>query len=289
MAVDSHLNDPKSGALLTCESMGELLSAFQDGELGVDQRRAVEGHLATCADCRAALDDHQRIGRMLRLTELRAVPAGLAGRIGAGLDMVDREGLAEALSTEAKSATAKSATAKVVPMTRRFGWPRMGSFAGYAAAAVAACVVSVAATWTLTASVYQSNAIERDVLNAHIRSLLQDSPVQVASSDQHTVRPWFAGRADFAPAVKDLATDGFPLVGGRLDYVADRRSGVLVYKRRLHVINVFMWPTNGAGESAPRMTARNGYNLLSWTRNNVSYSAVSDVNGDELRLLQGLL
>jgi anti-sigma factor RsiW len=266
---------------MTCENLAGMLSAYQDDELGVEQRRAVEAHLSACADCRAALEDHQRIGRMLRLTERGAVPAGLAARIGAGLDAVDREA----------RVMAPGVAAPVVPMTRgrRFGWPAMGGYAGHMTAAAAACVVSVGATWALMASVDHSSTIERDVLNAHIRSLLQDSPVQVASSDQHTVRPWFAGRADFAPPVKDLAAEGFPLVGGRLDYVAERRSGVLVYKRRLHVINVFMWPARGAGDSAPRLTARNGYNLLSWTRNDVAYAAVSDVNADELRVLQGIL
>jgi anti-sigma factor RsiW len=281
MPSDSTSSDPKSGAPLTCESLSEILSAYQDGELGVDQRRAVEAHLSTCGDCRAALEDQQRIGRMLRLTERGAVPADLAARIGAGLNTLDREA----------RLMAPGAAAQVVPMThaRRFGWLATGAYASHLAAAAAACVISVGATWALMTSVNQQSAIEHDLLNAHIRSLLQDSPVQVASSNQHTVRPWFAGRADFAPPVKDLAADGFPLVGGRLDYVADRRSGVLVYKRRLHVINVFMWPTSAAGESVPRLTARNGYNLLSWTRNNVSYAAVSDVNADDLRALQMLL
>jgi anti-sigma factor RsiW len=268
MPSDTNSNDPKSATPMTCESTGDMLSAFQDGELGAEQRRAVSAHLATCSDCRAVLADHQRIGRMLRQTERGAAPAGLEART-----------------------TISGDAARAVPMThsRRFGRPTMGASAGHMAAAAAACIVSVGATWALMTSANQAAVIERDLLNAHIRSLLQDSPVQVASSDQHTVRPWFAGRADFAPAVKDLATDGFPLVGGRLDYVADRRSGVLVYKRRLHVINVFMWPTSGAGESATRLASRNGYNLLSWTRGNVAYSAVSDLNPDELRMLQGLL
>jgi anti-sigma factor RsiW len=280
-------SDPKQpapGAPLTCAQISDVLSAYQDGELGAELQRGVEAHLATCADCLAVLQDQQRIGRLLRLTERGAVPAGLAERIGAGLDMADGEA-----RTLAPGADAKNTAASVIPIAQRFARPRLGGFAGQLAAAAAACVVSVGLTWALMSSANQTGAIERDLLNAHIRSLLQDSPVQVASSDQHTVRPWFAGRADFAPAVKDLAADGFPLVGGRLDYVADRRSGVLVYKRRLHVINVFMWPASGAGESAPRMTARNGYSLLSWTRNNVSFAAVSDVNADELKVLQGLL
>ena len=158
------------------------------------------------------------------------------------------------------------------------------------AALAACCVLSVLATWWVMTSASQGiDRIARDVAAAHIRSLLQDSPVQVASSDQHTVRPWFAGRADFAPDVKDLAQDGFPLIGGRLDYIAERRVAAAVYKRRLHVINVFMWPSTATADSAPQIDTRNGYNLLSWSRNGVAYWAASDLNADELRQLQRLL
>jgi anti-sigma factor RsiW len=114
-------------------------------------------------------------------------------------------------------------------------------------------------------------------------------PILSAMTRSIRVWPWFAGRADFAPAVKDLATEGFPLVGGRLDDIADRRAGVLVYKRRLHVINVFMWPDGAVGAEPARAASRNGYNLLSWSRNGVVYAAVSDLNADELGLLQALL
>jgi len=111
----------------------------------------------------------------------------------------------------------------------------------------------------------------------------------VASSDAHTVKPWFAGRIDFSPEVKDLAADGFPLLGGRLDFVGGRRVGAVVYKRRLHTINVFMWPSAGPGDAAPRLVARNGYNLLAWSRGGVDYWAVSDLSAGDLRQLQNLL
>src|SRR6476469_7321517 len=127
-------------------------------------------------------------------------------------------------------------------------------------------MLSVLVTWVAVTSMDRANGLQQEIVTAHIRSLLQDSPIQVASSDAHTVKPWFAGRIDFSPEVKDLAADGFPLLGGRLDFVGGRRVGAVVYKRRLHTINVFMWPSAGPGDAAPRLVVRNGYNLLAWSR-----------------------
>src|SRR6185437_9388854 len=127
------------------------------------------------------------------------------------------------------------------------------------------------------------------ILTAHVRSLLQDSPIQVASSDAHTVKPWFTGRVDFAPEVKDLTAEGFPLLGARLDYVHGRRVGALVYRRRLHTVNVFMWGAPGTEDTAPTLATKNGYNLLVWSKGGVTYWAVSDVDARELQRLYSLL
>ena len=131
--------------------------------------------------------------------------------------------------------------------------------------------------------------LDGDIVSAHVRSLLQESPIQIASSDSHTVKPWFNGRIDFAPDFKDLAAEGFPLLGGRLDYIGERRVGAIVYRRRLHVVNVFMWPAPTAEAKPPRMETAKGYNLLSWSRNGVTYWAVSDLNSGELSQLQSLM
>ena len=130
---------------------------------------------------------------------------------------------------------------------------------------------------------------ENDIVSAHIRSLLQDSPIQIASSDSHTVKPSFNGRIDFAPDVKDLTAEGFPLAGGRLDYIADRRVGAIVYRRRIHVVNVFMWPAANAESRPPQFETVKGYNLMSWSRSGVTYWAISDLNAGELRQLQSLM
>ena len=158
----------------------------------------------------------------------------------------------------------------------------------HAAVLAIACLLTAFATWWAATSSDQAALVERDVLAAHVRALLQDSPIQVASSDAHTVKPWFAGRIDFSPEVKDLAADGFPLLGGRLDYVGGRRVGAVVYKRRLHTISVFMWPTAKPDAPAQAMT-RNGYNLVSWNRHGLTYWAVSDLNAGDLAQLVGLL
>ena len=141
----------------------------------------------------------------------------------------------------------------------------------------------------MTLSSARDAGLEREVVAAHVRSLLQERSIQIASSDSHTVKPWFAGRVDFAPAVKDLTAQGFPLSGGRLDVIGDHRVAVLVYMRRQHAINVFMWPATGLEDAGPKLVVLLGYNVLTWTAGGLGYWAVSDLNAAELKELQKLL
>lgn len=262
---------------MQCERARELLSPYVDGELSAEERRAVAAHIQGCRVCEAQVADFHRVGRTLAETGREPMPKALALRLRANL-----------------AREAEKAASEVVEPVAVFPAPRRRLRASpallrQAAVIAAACVLSALATWWILGTVGAASHLEQDVLAAHMRSLLQDSPIQVASSDTHTVKPWFAGRVDFAPDVKDLAADGFPLIGGRLDYVGGRRVGAVVYKRRLHVINVFMWPSSSAGDIGPRLTTRNGYNLITWTRGGVSYWAVSDLNAGDLMQLQGLL
>jgi anti-sigma factor RsiW len=158
-----------------------------------------------------------------------------------------------------------------------------------AAALVIVAGLSSLVSWQLGESRARHNMLERDVVSAHARSLLQESPVQVASSQSHTVKPWFNGRIEFAPSVKDLTDKGFPLVGGRVDVVGGQRVATLVYKRRLHVINVFIWPAADSTSPGTTRAAVQGYNTVSWTVGGLTYWAISDLNARELAELQGLL
>jgi anti-sigma factor RsiW len=261
---------------MQCERARELLSPYLDGELSAEERRAVAAHVEGCRFCSAQVDDFRRIGRTLAEAGREPAPAGLALRVRATLARESEGEGGRVVSSLPKPARGR-------PSSVLRGLMRQ------AAVIAAACVLSALATWWLVGTTSEAARLEQDVLAAHVRSLLQDSPIQVASSDAHTVKPWFAGRIDFSPDVKDLAADGFPLLGGRLDYVDGRRVGAVVYKRRLHIINVFMWPSTRPGDAAPRLVARNGYNLLAWGRGGVTYWAVSDLSAGDLRQLQNLL
>jgi anti-sigma factor RsiW len=136
-----------------------------------------------------------------------------------------------------------------------------------------------------------ADVVAREVLTSHLRSLMPGHLMDVVSTDQHTVKPWFDGRIDFSPPVNDFAADGFRLVGGRLDYLAGRPVAALVYQRRKHIVNVFVWPAADGSQSAVESTAHDGYNLLHWRRGGMNYWMASDLNaqemGDFARLLRG--
>jgi anti-sigma factor RsiW len=260
---------------MQCERVRELVSPYLDGELSGEERRVLAAHLGECRDCSVQLSDFHRASKTLAEAGREPAPEALAARV--------RANLARAAHADPTPTTA------LIPKLPRVGASARRGLLRQAAVIAAACVLSAVATWLATSTLGQQHRLEQDVLAAHMRSLLQDSPIQVASSDAHTVKPWFAGRVDFSPEVKDLASEGFPLVGGRLDYVDGRRVGAVVYKRRLHIINVFMWPSASTGDAAPRCITHNGYNLLTWSRGGVDYWAVSDLNAGDLVQLQALL
>jgi anti-sigma factor RsiW len=224
-----------------------LLQADFDGELDAAQSAALAAHRASCPSCQQAAADLAALRARLK-TEATYHRAP--------------ERLRRALAARAAPETAKPAAP----------WRRMAaSFA--AGAALAASVALFLAP--------QPPGLADDVTAAHLRSLQPGHLEDVLSTDQHTVKPWFDGRLDFAPPVKDLAAQGYPLLGGRLDYLDGRPVAALVYGRAKHEINLFVWPEPGA-DSPPTTTMRNGYNLVHWRAGGMTLWAASDVEKSQL-------
>ncbi|MFL6799273.1 MAG: anti-sigma factor family protein [Xanthobacteraceae bacterium] len=260
---------------MRCEQAREQIGILVDGELAAGERTILMGHAAECADCAAYRDDLLRLRRHLREARNTA-PARLAARISAALAVE---------ATEEESAQPAGFNMRALGALFAQG---LTPYMRQAAVLLVACAVAIGGTAWWMQRANSELALSRDVLAAHVRSLIQDNPVQIASLDTHTVKPWFAGRLDYSPPVKDLSSDGFQLVGGRLDYVDSQRVATLVYKRRLHQISVFVWPA-AVRPIASYSWKRDGFNLLGWTQGGMSYLAVSDLNEGELRELQALL
>ena len=235
------------------ENIRELLHAYVDGELDLANARDTERHLQNCADCRGT----ERVIRELRSALTSDAPAY---RAPAHL----RRNVRAALRREAKS-------------SRQSLSPWLMFATG---AALAALIVGFALFQTTRAT--RTDAIVDQVVANHVRSLLAVQLVDVVSSDQHTVKPWFDGKIDFAPQVHDLAAKGFPLVGGRLDYLDGKTVAALVYQRNKHEINLFITPAPTNRSTSPTVTSRRGYNVVAWTNDGMKYWAVSDLNQAEL-------
>ena len=176
--------------------------------------------------------------------------------------------------------------ASVVPFARPRRWQ---GFVQQFASMAAVCLLSVFGTWAVMNHPVSVPETKHDVVAAHVRSLLQNNTIQVVSSDSHTVRPWFNGKVEFAPPVKDLAAEGFPLYGGRLDYVDGHRVATLVYHHGPHTISVFVWPEASASSAPPVLTQAEGLNVLSWTKDGMVWWAVSDMDQSEMKELRALL
>jgi len=244
MPIDTH-----------CARYRDSLDARLDGELLPDESRDLDNHLATCASCAreyATLTDTHRLvsENLMRY----AAPDVLKARIRGAL-----------------SETAARATPKHI----RTPWWRL------AAAGVVIAMASSALTFATLGRSAGSNVTD-ELLASHVRSLQPGHLTDVVSTNQHNVKPWFNGRVDVSPSVPNLDSLGFPLVGGRTDYVGGRAVPVTVYARRQHMINVYAWPSGDEGDARPRESTRNGYHFVEWRSAGLEYRAVSDLNPKEL-------
>jgi anti-sigma factor RsiW len=244
------------------------VQAYFDGEADAVTAADIERHLATCGQCRALLQELQQVRTLLRAGVTKAgIPAPLRERI---MDCLDQEALTVVRLAERKP---------VPPRRARPFW--IGVLSGVGGSAVAAAVTLLVLAPVLNRS------LTAELVADHTRSLMSSHLIDVVSTDQHTVKPWFAGRTDVSPEVADFAQQGYRLLGGRVDALAHHKAAVTVYEHGPHFINVFSWPSDSA--AVPQDTTRNGYHLAFWKVGNLAYCAVSDTGWSELQGLVRLL
>ena len=249
---------------MKCQDAQKLLHAYADGELDLVTSLEVEEHFNECSQCAQA---HQSIQKLrLYITERLMYfepPARLQTRLRAAIG------------------------AKEVGSQRRsthWRWMAIAASLAFVALAVASLIRFIPSRTTAPL------LLADELLASHVRSqMLPSHRFDVASSDPHTVKPWFEGKLDFSPPVKDLAGQGFPLVGGRLDYLHNRPVAALVYLRRKHSIDLFIWPSAPGSETTSRMVTCQGYHLVQWTQSDMTFWAVSDLNERELQEFVNLI
>ncbi|UAK24006.1 anti-sigma factor family protein [Sphingomonas nostoxanthinifaciens] len=249
--------------------------ALADNELDAANALALEAHLAECAGCRAEYERVRAIRALLAdKAAAYAAPAGLADRIGLMLD--------------AAAPAVPPLPAAPQPRARSRGpWRHVASWR-WASGALTGLAAGLLIMVALPHPGASPTGLSDQLVAGHVRSLLADHLTDVQTSDKHLVKPWFNGRIDFAPPVPELVDDGFPLLGGRVDYVGGRNVAAIVYGRRLHRINVFVMPSDGAASAAAVTTHKEGYNLVRWSVGGLDYWAVSDLNTKELQSFQSL-
>jgi anti-sigma factor RsiW len=231
-----------------------LLGGLIDGELDAANTAMIEAHLSRCEGCREELERLQATRNLLRMDGVRhSAPESLARRIAAMPELAP-----------------KAANENRIP-----AWLAPGVAGALAASLAMISLVTPATT----------AAVDQQLVSSHVRSLQPGHLTDVQTTNQHIVKPWFNGRIDFAPPVPELADVGFPLVGGRLDSIDGKTVPAIVYKRRLHTVNLFIWTAKDSGE---RAFVKDGFAVREWSRNGLRFAAVSDIPAAELEQFERL-
>ena len=233
---------------MTCAEAEPLIGASLDGELDFQTALRIDDHFSTCHRCTILLERLQRLQQ-----EISA----------AGLDW-------------SENADLRPLRAAIRRRTGEQWWRRPWLWRSAVGALAAMLVVMLAIPGKPV------DSLERQMVDNHLRSMLADHLVDVPSSDQHTVKPWFQGKLSFAPSVPDLAADGFTLIGGRLDVIGGRPAAAIVYRRRQHLVNLWIQASDGV-QGQLRSTDMEGFHLLRWQKGEMAFWAVSDLNPAELR------
>lgn len=241
--------------MMTCDEAKVLLHALLDGELDAGHSRDVEAHIAGCPGCTAELAQFREMRRVMSGATLSfAASASLRSRIDA---MVP------------------------TPATRPAAPSRRSLLKGFAFGSALSAATAASVLFVVVRS-EDDQRVLGDVVSAHLRSLQAEHLTDVLSTDQHTVKPWFNGKLAVAPPVADLTAQGFTLLGGRLDYIDGKPVAAIVYRRRVHVINLFVAQAGSLEHAAPRNEIVQGFNIRRWNEQGLRFIATSDINSEEL-------
>ncbi len=246
---------------MDCGEVRDLLHVYIDDELPPDEHRAMDEHLRQCPECARALADLQSLRQRIRRAGTYPLPSGLEQRLRAAI------GVQPAFAP------------------RPF-WQRAALLAATHIAALVLGGLIAAGVFMRSEA---KDEVVRDVLQAHVRALIADQLVQVASNETHEVKPWFLGKVPFAPNVRNIDAQGYPLLGGRVDYVLDRPAAAIVYGRRKHRINLFILPEDQAFGPPSFTLTREGFNMIAWRQGGFAYYAASDLNMKELQDFAALI
>lgn len=245
---------------MKCTEVTPMLDALLDNELDMVNRHSIEKHIQTCPVC---------LGEWKKLTTLQQKIRQQTEYYKAPVQLFDT------LSSIEKALPVPT------PLFRR-------RWLSPALAASITLLISIGLL-QLDRQSQQQDYLRSEIITGHVRSLMAEHLTDVASSDRHTVKPWFNSRVDFSPTVYDFTTDGFPLVGGRLDYLQNRNVVALVYRRRQHIINLYTWPEQKSRDTVIKIYKQQGYRILSWQEQGMSYWAISDLNMHDMKTFARLI